>query len=203
MNAVGAAQAETFRIGPNAIIQVASALRDCVGPATAETLVFQATGYLPNAMPSAMVDEREAQCLMRAVVAEVGVTLATGVLREAGHRTGDYLLANRIPRIAQWVMRIAPRRLGLAILLRAMAGNAWTFAGSGTFRIERTTSVPDLVFASCALCKGMHEDRPMCDFYGGTFERLIRALVSPDARVDEVECLAQGGRVCRFHVRGV
>ncbi len=191
------------RIGPNTIIQVAGALRDRFGALLAEPLVRDATGYSMSAMPSAMVDEREAQALVRAVVDKVGPWLACSVLREGGHRTGDYLLANRIPRVAQWVMRLSPRRVGLSLLLRAMSANAWTFAGSGRFRVVPTRHTPILVFEECAMCRDMHAERAMCDFYAGTFERLIQALVSRYASVDEVECMAQGGAACRFEIRGV
>lgn len=194
---------EPYRIGPNAIIQVASALQDRFGRSLAEPLLARATGYTMAQMPSEMIDEREAQSLVRALVDEVGPWLATSVLREGGHRTGDYLLANRIPKVAQWIMRLAPRRMGLALLLRAMSSNAWTFAGSGTFRVEQTGCIPELVFEQCTMCRDMHHDRPMCDFYAGTFERLIQALVARHASVTESECMAQGGAVCRFTLHGV
>ena len=201
-----AAPTVSSRIGPNAIIQVAFELQSRFGRARAEQLVFDATGYRLDALPTEMVAESEAQALARALVAQLGVTLATNILREAGHRTGDYLLAHRIPRVAQWVMRLAPRRIGLSILLRAMQSNAWTFAGSGQFVItppSSTTHVPDLVFTSCAMCRDMHETQPMCDFYAGTFERLIRAVVSRYAGVFEVQCMALGDAQCRFELQGI
>ena len=201
-----AAPATSARIGPNAIIQVAHEVEARFGRRRAEELVFGATGYRLDALPTEMVSETEAQALARALVQELGVTLATNILREAGHRTGDYLLANRIPRVAQWVMRLAPRRTALKILLRAMQSNAWTFAGSGHFVVAPSADsadIPDLVFESCAMCRDMHEAQPMCDFYAGTFERLIRVLVSSYAGVFEVECMAQGHAHCRFELQGI
>ncbi len=43
----------------------------------------------------------------------------------------------------------------------------------------------------------------MCDFYAGTFERLIAELVATNVRVVEVECIAQGGATCRFQLLNV
>jgi divinyl protochlorophyllide a 8-vinyl-reductase len=191
------------RIGPNTIIQVAGVLRDRLSPSFAEAILRDATPYSMTSMPSDMVDEREAQAVVQALVKRVGAVTATPVLREAGYRTGDYLLANRIPGFAQLIIRLAPRRIGLAILLKAMAANAWTFAGSGHFHIVKARRTPELVFGDCAMCRDMHEDQPMCDFYAGTFERLIAELVAPDVRVTEVECMAQGGTVCRFQLHNV
>jgi divinyl protochlorophyllide a 8-vinyl-reductase len=191
------------RIGPNAVIQVAAEFQARFGVERTATLVESTTGFSLDALPTEMIDERHAQALARALVEQLGPTLATNILREAGHRTGDYLLANRIPRIAQWLIRLAPRRIGLRLLLRAMQSNAWTFAGSGRFVISKATPVPDLVFESCAMCRNMHESQPMCDFYAGTFERLIRALVSRYSGVLEEECMALGHARCRFVLQGI
>lgn len=191
------------RIGPNAIIQSAHVLRDRLGAAEAERLLQLATGYDMAHLPHAMVDEREPLSLVRTVMDELGEARATSILREAGQRTADYLLANRIPRPAQWVMRAAPRRVGLALLLKAMAANAWTFAGSGTFSVLRSHGTTSLCFHDCAMCRGIEATGPMCDFYAGTFEHLIRTLIAPQARVVEVECQAHGGHDCRFEVRDI
>jgi len=197
------APALATRIGPNAIIQVAAALRAHLGDATAAPLLEGATGYRLDTLPTAMVDEREVQSLMRAVVGHLGPAEAAPLLRDAGRRTADYLLANRIPRIVQPLIRALPPRLGLAVLLAAVSRHAWTFAGSGRFRIVPNGDWPDLVFEECAICRGMQEARRVCDYYAGTFEGLFVRLIGRDLRVVECECIAQGGATCRFRVERV
>jgi divinyl protochlorophyllide a 8-vinyl-reductase len=49
----------------------------------------------------------------------------------------------------------------------------------------------------------MQAPEPCCDFYAGTFARLIATLVAPRVAVVEVECLAQGGSACRFRMEGM
>jgi divinyl protochlorophyllide a 8-vinyl-reductase len=49
------------------------------------------------------------------------------------------------------------------------------------------------------MCRGVTAAGPVCDFYAGTFERLVGALVGA-ATVCEVECAAHGGGCCRFQV---
>jgi divinyl protochlorophyllide a 8-vinyl-reductase len=196
------------RIGPNAVIQVASAMSERLGRLRTEPWLRESTGYTFATLPSSMIDEREAQALVHSLLGHVGPRLTADLLRDAGHRTGDYLLANRIPLVAQWAIRAAPRRVGLRLLLRAMQQHAWTFAGSGQFLIEyqtatRQNGIPDLIFESCSMCRDLHEHQPMCDFYGGTFERLIRRLVARFASVQEVECMAQGDARCRFVLEGI
>ena len=112
------------RIGPNTIIQLAHVLRDRYGEAAAGALLFEGTGYALNALPSAMVDEREAQAFVQTVMQAVGEQQGVQLLHEAGKRTADYLMAHRIPRPAQWVMKALPKRAGVSILLRAMHDTA-------------------------------------------------------------------------------
>lgn len=191
------------RIGPNTIIQIAQVLRDRFGESTAATLLFESTGYAMGALPAAMVDEREAQAFVQTVMRSLGEDRGARVLHEAGHRTATYLMANRIPHAAQWVMKLLPKRAGLAVLLKAMQANAWTFAGSGSFGVKRTPKGAELTFHACAMCRDMHSHGPVCDFYAGTFEHLIRSLVSPRATVREVECQALGAHCCRFEVLAI
>jgi divinyl protochlorophyllide a 8-vinyl-reductase len=199
----GAADGVIARIGPNSIIQLAAVLRERHGDTVAADLLFGSTGYALAALPSAMVDERETQAFVRAVMQALGERPGAELLRDAGRRTAEYLMANRIPRPAQWLIRWLPRRAGLTVLLKAMQANAWTFAGSGTFAVATTPSGAELGFHACAMCRDMHTDGPVCDFYAGTFEHLIRTLVTTAATVQEVECIATGGRRCRFEVTGI
>lgn len=188
------------RIGPNAIIQVAAALRARLGDAAAAPLLARATGYRLDALPTAMVNEGEVQALMQAVIGELGAASAAPLLRDAGYRTADYLLANRIPRLVQPLIRALPTRLGLAVLLGAIGRHAWTFAGSGQFRVVRHRGWPELEFRGCAICRGMRAADAVCDYYAGTFEGLFVDLIDTDLRVVETECMARGGAACRFRV---
>jgi divinyl protochlorophyllide a 8-vinyl-reductase len=203
LGAVTGAGVAVARIGPNTIIQLAQVLRDRIDEATAARLLFASTGYALGALPGAMIDEREAQAFVRAVMHELGEEPGAELLHEAGRRTADYLMAHRIPRPAQWLMRWLPKRAGLALLLEAMRANAWTFAGSGQFTVARTGAGATLMFHDCAMCRDMVASAPVCAFYAGTFARLIGTLITPRAVVREIECHAQGGHCCRFEVSGI
>ena len=87
------------RVGPNAIIRVAEALREIGGGDLERELLHKAglEVYLAG-MPAEMVDEREVTRLQRAVQTALDPQHARGVMLDVGRRTGDYLLANRIPR---------------------------------------------------------------------------------------------------------
>lgn len=188
------------RIGPNAIIRVAEALRAQAGEAATAAL-FRTAGlehYL-QAMPGHMVDEREVIALHQRLRPALGEAPARAVAREAGLLTGDYLLANRIPRAAQRVLRVLPPSLASRVLLRAIGGHAWTFAGSGTFRAELGHPVR-LSIANCPLCRGTRAEAPLCDYYAATFERLFRTLVSRRATVVETQCQATGASACVFEI---
>lgn len=189
------------RIGPNAVTRIADALRAEFGPDGARG-VFAAAGlvrYL-DAPPQRMVDEGEVALLHRRLRESLGTDAARRIGREAGLRTGDYLLAHRIPWPVQWLLRALPAPLAARVLLGAIGRHAWTFAGSGRFRVLHGT--PLLLFIEDnPLCRGVVADEPLCDFYAATFERLFRVLVHPASAVREVACEATGAPACVFEVR--
>ncbi|MFN9209409.1 MAG: bacteriochlorophyll 4-vinyl reductase [Betaproteobacteria bacterium] len=193
--------ASAARIGTNAIVQLAEALRALTGEARGAQL-FQAAGLARywDAPPQQMVDEAEVLRLHSALRAEFDAEAATTLAREAGRRTGDYLLAHRIPRAAQWLLKRLPASLASRLLLSAIRRHAWTFAGSGTFtaRAGRPTWFR---IADCPICRGATSGQPLCDFYAATFERLFRVLVHPGTTVAETTCQACGADACTFEAR--
>lgn len=189
------------RIGPNAIIRVAEALRAQLGEqVTAELFGNVGLGHYLQTMPGHMVDEREVIALHQFLRPSLGAARARAVSREAGVRTADYLLAKRIPRPAQLVLRLLPPALASRVLLRSIGGHSWTFAGSGHFHAGSGYPVR-LSIADCPLCRGVTAAEPVCDYYAATFEHLYRALVSPRATVVETACEAMGAPACVFEIR--
>ncbi len=193
--------AQAGRIGPNAITRVAEVLRARRGEAAAAAL-FGRAGLLPylTQPPEAMVDEAEVTRLHQALRESLGTTLAKQVAREAGTRTAEYLLAHRIPRAAQAVLKRLPPPLAARALLSAIRGHAWTFAGSGRFEARAGHPVV-LSITGNPMCRGAALTEPGCDFYAATFEHLFRVLVHPASTVVETDCEACGDAMCRFEVR--
>jgi divinyl protochlorophyllide a 8-vinyl-reductase len=193
--------AHAGRIGPNAITRVAEVLRARRGEAAVAAL-FRRAGLLPylTQPPEAMVDEAEVTRLHQVLRESLGPALAKGVAREAGTRTADYLLAHRIPRPAQAVLKRLPPPLAARALLSAIRGHAWTFAGSGRFEAQAGHPVV-LSITGNPMCRGATLTEPGCDFYAATFERLFRVLVHPASTVVETQCEACGAAMCRFEVR--
>ncbi len=168
-------------IGPNAIIQVANALGERFGSPMIER-IFARAGLEPfaKAQPQHMVREDHVAALHRELSESLGMASAEAVLWEAGLRTADYLLANRIPKAVQWLLRRLPPRLASRLLLTAIGRHAWTFAGSGSFHAEagmpvRIRIINDtLAFGSASA--------PSSSYFRAVFERLYRRLVAPGAR---------------------
>lgn len=198
---MSASAATAGRIGPNAITRVAEVLPALLGEAGTRRL-FEAAGlagYL-QAPPQHMVDETEVARLHAVLRRQLGPTLAGQVAQRAGERTADYLLAHRIPRPVQALLKILPARLAARVLLAAVSRHAWTFAGSGHFRA--TPGRPCvLTIQDNPLCRGVVAEAAACDFYSATFERLFQVLVHPAARAVETHCEARGDPLCRFELR--
>jgi len=188
------------RIGPNALIQAAEALTDAHGAQEALRL-FAAAGLADRFLspPEEMVEEAEAAALHRALRLHLGLGPALAAAADAGARTADYLLANRIPKPAQALMRVMPADMAARFLLKAIARHAWTFAGSG--RVATHAGRPcRIVVEDGPLVRGEAADEPLCAFYAGTFERLFRVLVHRDARCVETACGATGHGACVFEI---
>ncbi|HEX2939541.1 MAG TPA: bacteriochlorophyll 4-vinyl reductase [Rhodopila sp.] len=187
-------------IGPNAVIQLVEAIRAAGMEATLAP-VFVAAGQPAwlAAPPDRMTDERPVGTLHRLLRATLPPDQAAFLLDDAGRRTADYLLAHRIPPLAQAFLKHTPSRLAAAVLVRAIRRHAWTFAGSGVFQAQAGQTTV-LTLTGNPLCTGEIAPRPVCLWHAAVFRRLFAALVTPAALVAEVHCQAAGGRCCQFTI---
>ena len=182
------------KVGPNAVTQMAAALRARGGEAAARR-VFGAAGMIDllDHPPARMIDQRYPAALHRTVAELLAPEEARAVAADAGRRTADYLLANRIPRPAQRLLRLLPPRLAARLLLTAIGRNAWTFAGSGAFSARAGDPCAVEIAANPLATPG-------APWHAAVFERLFRALVSPAAAVRVTACTAEGAPACRFEI---
>lgn len=118
------------RIGPNAILQLVPVLEEAAGlEITSHILAMAGVIELPDA-GAGLMDEGPAARLHQAMRLELP-DVAPRLACEAGRRTGEYILKNRIPLAAQRVLRLLPARLSAPLLARAVAKHAWTFLWVG------------------------------------------------------------------------
>ncbi len=200
--ATGAATAaEPARIGPNAIIRTVEALRERLGDPTTDSLLRAAElGRYRTEPPTAMVPEEDVSALYRALRVRLGEDEARESARLAGRKTASYLLANRIPRPAQTILRLLPARFAAPALLASITKHSWTFAGSGTVSIAKGPPIR-IAIEGCPICRGSAGKAPLCAYYAATFEGLFRTLVAARATVTEVACEALGAGGCVFEIR--
>lgn len=188
-------------IGPNIVIRTAESLTDTVGSELCAKVFGDAgLGRHLSHPPERMVSESEVAALYRALLAVVGEERACAVALRAGHLTGNYLLAHRIPRSAQRAIACLPRRIGAALLLGAIARHAWTFAGSGRFSYAWA---PGLVLRieDSPLCADARTSAPVRQFYAGAFERVLSAMLGQTLRVSEAPRPGPARADCSFQVR--
>lgn len=193
MQAVGAG---TGLIGPNAVLQLVQVL-DRAGGCDWRALLLERAGITALPDGTGMIPEAPVARLHQALRRD-RPDLAAGLGWQAGLATGDYILAHRIPRAAQMILKELPWRVSARLLSRAIARNAWTFAGSGRFLVIRP-----LIFTLRAnpLVRGEVADHPVCDWHRGVFTQLFQSLVHPHLTCTETRCCAQGHAACRFEMR--
>lgn len=180
------------RIGPNAILQMIPVLDDVMGAAARRQMLAR----LGVAVPSGdrMIPEAPAALLHREVRRCCGGR-AAGIAARAGRGTAEYILAHRIPEPAQALLRALPAGLSARLLSRAIAANAWTFAGSGRFEARTPWH---FVMHDNPVIHGETADRPICHWHAAVFETLYRRLVTPEVLCRETQCQANGARECHF-----
>lgn len=179
------------RIGPNAVLQMMPALDRRIGHA-ARVALLQAADltHLPDGQR--MIPQSDAVRLFRAL-AMLHPDDAPVIAAAAGTATGAYILAHRIPRPAQRLSRTLPRPLAGRLLARAVARHAWTFAGSGVFRVHaRTPPIFEIAANPLAVMPGG------CAWHAAVFRHLFSALVCQRVQVHETACCARGAPACRF-----
>lgn len=183
------------RVGPNAILQLTEALIARGGRGAADALLAHAglDAYRRDP-PEGMIPQSQAIAAHRALSALHPPMEAERIAFEAGLRTGDYLLAHRIPKLAQALLTLLPARLAARLLVKAIARHAWTFAGSGRFSARVTETTVVLEIAANPLAANP------CAWHRGVFTRLFRALVSRRASVAETACFGAGAPACRFEI---
>jgi divinyl protochlorophyllide a 8-vinyl-reductase len=179
------------RIGPNSITQTLRALDELTPGNRARVWAASA---LTDAAPTAMVPEAWFMMLVRAVRQQLPAEQAEAVLRWSGSLTADYVRANRIPAPAKLILSVLPRAWALPLLLWAVGKHAWTFAGSGTFRVEGHTLVLDGSPTARAQPRGLS-----CSYYEAAFEGLL-SLAAPGVQVRERCCRGAGAPDCRFEL---
>ncbi|MGF7211279.1 divinyl protochlorophyllide a 8-vinyl-reductase [Skermanella aerolata] len=187
-------------IGPNAVTQLVPALTRQGFDGMVPQVFARAgvSGWLADP-PAVMVDERQVAALHRTLRAELPAEQASLVLAEAGRLTADYLLAARIPALAQAILKLLPASLSASLLVGAIKAHAWTFAGSGRFS-ARSGKPLILKITNNPLCAGEHAAAPICLWHAAVFRRLFEVLVSHHVRVDEIDCEACGDDACRFSI---
>ncbi len=183
-------------IGPNAILQLLPIL-DRLGGSERRKQILARAGIFDVPDGTSMIPETQAARLHRQMRIEEP-EMAPVFAREAGTRTADYILQNRIPAPAQWMLKTLPATPAAMLLARAIAKNAWTFVGSGkltvvnawAFSIEKNPLVTGETSHVC-----------LCDWHTGVFSRLYQVLVCPSATCHEVRCCAQStDGSCHFEI---
>lgn len=178
-------------IGPNAILQLAHAMEERIGTARA-LKVMRKAGM--SALPSGegMIPEEEAIAIHHAL-AFCEPELAQDLVRDSGARTAEYIIANRIPGAAVWLLKHLPAPLSARLLMMAISKHAWTFTGSGQFE-------PDGPWRFAINRSATHEwgEPPASLFawYAAVFQRLFQRLIAADCQCSDT---CRNGPTTRVH----
>lgn len=181
-------------IGPNAILQFLPVLDQTFGEDARHALLQKANVvHIPDG--TAMIPQGDAVRLQQEIRLRAPV-LAPELAAQAGEATANYILAHRIPKPVQAFLKVLPHRISAHLLSRAIAAHAWTFIGSGTFRV-RSPWVFEIT--ENPMVEGEVSEDPLCHWHAAVFQRLYNALIDPRLQCVETRCSAQpGSDTCVF-----
>ncbi|MDJ0760363.1 MAG: bacteriochlorophyll 4-vinyl reductase [Woeseiaceae bacterium] len=185
------------RVGPNAILQYLPVLEKAMGrSALDEFLTAEHLERVPDG--SEMIEEGLAAQFHQAVRRQFP-DVAAELARDAGAGAADYIIANRIPAFARAILALLPRPVAEDMLSRSIADHAWTFAGSGEFRVHRQ---PPMTFEIIGnpIVRGECASQPICVWHAAVFTQLFSKLVGGTYSVTERQCCASGAESCRFEL---
>ena len=180
-------------IGPNAVLQTAAVMEERLGVAETQAILTDAR---IDALPTGdrMIPEVQALRLHRWLALHDPIGSFT-IAEEAGARTAHYIIANRIPRPAVWLLRHLPAMLAAPLLMAAIRTHAWTFIGAGVFAADggwRFTI--DRTDADDAV----PPPESLFHWYAAVFTLLYRELVAADCTCHLV--VPNGSRTARSYV---
>ncbi|MEO1746068.1 MAG: bacteriochlorophyll 4-vinyl reductase [Pseudomonadota bacterium] len=182
-------------VGPNAIIQTLAAAGERVMDGGVCEIVRAAHLVTPDDGWRDMVPVGNVNALNRAVLKQFGEVEAAAIMRDAGRRTGRYILENRIPKLAQFALHLMPRRVAVRLLLTAIAKNAWTFAGHAKVEVGADW----IAIHNNPVCLGRSGYRG-CLWHEAVFETLFASIIGERAYVRETHCIGRGDTFCRFEI---
>ncbi|WP_299792144.1 bacteriochlorophyll 4-vinyl reductase [uncultured Marivita sp.] len=183
-------------IGPNAILQLLPQIERLGGEARVAQMLAEARVFeVPDG--SRMIPEGDAARLHQ-LLRRKEPMLAPELAARAGRGTAEYILGHRIPTPVQAVLKVLPAPLAARLLSKAIAKHAWTFAGSGAFRV---VSPWCFEIAHNPIVRGERSGIPLCHWHVAVFARLYQVLVHPQAIcVENTCCAVHAQSQCRFEL---
>jgi divinyl protochlorophyllide a 8-vinyl-reductase len=177
------------------VLQTVAAMEARLGRAETRAILDDAQII---ALPSgeAMIPEVQALRLHRWLALHEPIG-SFGIAEDAGARTADYILANRIPRPAVWLLRHLPAAAAAPLLMAAIRKHAWTFIGAGEFGAESAWRFTiDRSHADDAILP----PDSLFHWYAAVFTRLYRELVAGDCSCRVIAAPPQRPLARRFAI---
>ncbi len=184
-------------IGPMSILHLLPVIGEVLGT-HAGSHILRSAGVKRLPPEDRLCDEAPAAAVHQALRREYP-EIADQITRHAGERTGNWIVASRMPPVASRTLAHMPGWLASPVLCSLIDRHAWSFAGSGRFRV---VSRQPVVFEleDNPVIRGEKAAHPICSWHAAVFERLFRALVDPRMICIETHCSASGDSSCRFEM---
>jgi predicted hydrocarbon binding protein len=134
--------------------------------------------------------DRQLSALTSSYISIIGTDGARSLLRLIGRTLGQKTIGMGI---FDSFKDLSPdEKLYKVIELNAMASGRGTLSRNGGIVVYDNPQ--------CTTCAGVTYDHPICNLNTGFIESIIRWCGITDRHVTETECMAMGGKTCRFEI---
>lgn len=179
----------------NMILPIHEVLSKFIGPDSRDDLFRQAgLRFLPS--PQDPVRERQVAQVHQTIRRELPDDWQH-IMKDAGEKAGRVVLAYRMDPGARDLLRRLPWSLATWMLVRTTTQNAWTFSGSGNFRVVKTST---LEICNNPVTRAESSDAPVCLFQQTVLETVFSHAIDTRLRFVETKCCAAGADACRFEL---
>lgn len=150
--------------------------------------------FLPS--PQEPVRERQVAQVHQAVRRELPDDWPH-IMKAAGEMAGRVVLDYRMEPAARDLLRRLPWSLATWMLVRTTTQNAWTFTGSGDFRVVKTST---LEIGNNPVTRSEVSKDPVCVFQQTVLETVFSQAIDTRLSFVETACCAAGSKACRFEL---
>lgn len=125
-----------------------------------------------------------------------------GMLRRIGKASFQYGVREQaaLLGVAGAALKLLPEKQRIKFILNALVNALKKSNPQVDAWVDESNNKLAYVDATCAICHGRHDDKPICHLYVGSVGEAVQWATGHEYLIIETHCFAKGDEYCRFEV---